>query len=77
MTRMYVYMNYGSCCSGLGGSPRLLDVGGVPYMMPSAKREKMYEMRDYSKLAEIPKDMFIIGAAAAPWTFLDRNAEVE
>ena len=36
--------------SGLGGSPRLLDIGGVPYLMPSVQKEKLYEMKDYPKL---------------------------
>ena len=27
--------------AGLGGSPRLIDVGGVPYLMPIVKKDKV------------------------------------
>jgi len=66
---------WGLAAKGLCGSTRLLDIGGVPYLMPSVQRDKMYEMRDYPKLTDIDQGL-IIGAGAAPWPYLDRNAEM-
>lgn len=64
--------------SGLGGHPRILDIGGVPYLVPLAQKEKLYDMKDYPKLTGFENDenCLIIGAGAAPWTFLERNAEM-
>ena len=64
--------------SGLGGKPRLLDIGGVPYLVPLAQKTKLYEMKDIPKMTDFAKydDCLIIGAGAAPWTHLKRNAEV-
>lgn len=67
---------WGLAAKGLGGSPRLLDIGGVPYLMPSVQREKLYEMRDYPRLTGKDEGTLIIGAGAAPWPYLDRNAEM-
>ena len=65
---------------GLCGQPRILDVGGVPYLIPLVQKKKLYEMKDFAKLTDFDQDSnqsaFIIGAGAAPCTFLDRNAEV-
>jgi hypothetical protein len=65
---------------GLCGQPRILDVGGVPYLIPLVQKEKLYEMKDFSKLIDFDQasnqSAFIIGAGAAPWTFINRNAEV-
>ena len=66
---------WGLAAPGLGGSPRLLEVGGVPYLAPFVKKEKLYDMRDYPALAESTEGL-IIGAGAAPWPYLGRNAEM-
>ena len=64
--------------TGLGGKPRLLDIGGVPYLIPLAQKNKLYEMKDVPKLTGLANDdCLIIGAGAAPWTYLKRNAEVK
>ena len=67
-----------SLYTGLGGKPRLLDIGGVPYLVPLAQKNKLYEMKDIPKMTQFSEndDCLIIGAGAAPWTFLKRNAEV-
>lgn len=47
--------------------------------MPLVKRDKLYDICDYPKLtgtADGGSDTLVIGAGAAPWTFLGRNAEV-
>ena len=56
----------------------MLDIGGVPYLVPMAKKSKLYDMKDYPKLTDFgsEEDCLIIGAGAAPWTYLLRNAEV-
>jgi len=60
---------------GISGSPRLLDIGGVPYLTPQVQRHKLYDMKDYPNITGIKKGL-VIGAGAAPWPFLDRNAEM-
>lgn len=69
---------FGLADKGLCGNPRLLDVGGVPYLIPLVQKEKLYDMKDYPQLtgAKAEEDTLIIGAGAAPWTFLRRNAEM-
>ena len=50
--------------------------------MPLVQKDKLYDMKDYPKLTEMALEEanngqgLIIGAGAAPWTFLERNAEV-
>ena len=66
--------------SGLGGKQRILDIGGVPYLIPLAQKDKLYDMKDYPTLTNMDlkenEEALIIGAGAAPWTYLERNAEV-
>ena len=65
---------------GLGGKQRILDIGGVPYLIPLAQKDKLYDMKDYPTLTNMDlkenEEALIIGAGAAPWTYLERNAEV-
>ena len=60
---------------GISGSPRLLDIGGVPYLTPHVQRHKLYDMRDYPSMTGLSKGL-VIGAGAAPWPYLNRNAEM-
>ena len=60
---------------GLCGSTRLLDIGGVPFLMPLVMREKLYDMKDYPRLTGSPQGL-VIGAGAGPWPYLNRNAEM-
>ena len=60
---------------GISGSPRLLDIGGVPYLTPHVQRHKLYDMRDYPTMTGLSKGL-VIGAGAAPWPYLNRNAEM-
>ena len=72
--------NYSYFILGIGGKQRILDIGGVPYLVPLAQKHKLYDMRDYPVLTEMglkgEEEALVIGAGAAPWTFLGRNAEV-
>jgi len=63
---------------GLCGNSRILDIGGVPYLVPLAQKNKLYDMKDYPKFTGMSskEDCLIIGAGAAPWTYLERNAEM-
>ena len=49
-------------------------------MVPLAQKHKLYDMRDYPTLTKMDlkdeEEALVIGAGAAPWTFLGRNAEV-
>jgi len=67
---------WGLAAPGLGGNPRVLDIGGVPYLMPTVTKDKLYEMKDYPRLTGSAGSGLIIGAGAAPWPFLNRNAEM-
>ena len=64
----------------MGGKERILDIGGVPYLIPLAQKHKLYDMRDYPSLTEMNlkegEEALIIGAGAAPFTYIQRNAEV-
>ena len=63
---------------GLCGHSKVLDIGGVPYLVPLVQRDRLYDMKMYPKLTgySAKDDCLIIGAGAAPWTYLQRNAEV-
>ena len=60
---------------GISGSPRMLDIGGVPYLTPSVQKHKLYDMRDYPNITGLRRGL-VIGAGAAPWPYLNRNAEM-
>lgn len=60
---------------GIGGLTRLLDIGGVPYLTPTVQRHKLYDMKEYPSITGL-KEGLVIGAGAAPWPFLNRNAEM-
>ncbi|XP_063228116.1 ester hydrolase C11orf54 homolog isoform X2 [Bacillus rossius redtenbacheri] len=62
-------------CKGLGGQPRLVELGGVPYLMPWCRREKLYDIRDVAKRLEV-EPAFIVGPSMGPWTFRDTGAEM-
>lgn len=59
---------------GLGGQPRVLDVGGVPNLKPNVQRDKIYNMDNLAKLAELP-GAFLIGAGAGPFHTVGVNCE--
>ena len=74
---IYVWRLTEHFCLGICGSPKLLDMGGVPNLVPLAKKEKLYDMRSIPPLTGASGgDQLIIGAGAAPWTFKSRNGEV-
>lgn len=60
---------------GLGGKPRLVEIGGPPYLLPLVQREKLYDMSYIGKLTDI-EPSFLIGAGAGPWPYAGVNCEV-
>ncbi len=60
---------------GLGGSTRLVDIGGVPYLVPLADRTKLYDLAEMAELAELP-GAFVIGAGAGSSRVAGVNCEV-
>jgi hypothetical protein len=58
-----------------------VEVGGVPYLIPTVQMDKLYDMKHFPELSDFDltddqKSALIIGPGAAPWTFIERNAEV-
>ncbi|PRD24895.1 UNVERIFIED_CONTAM: Ester hydrolase C11orf54-like protein [Trichonephila clavipes] len=60
---------------GLCGNPRIADVGGVEYLMPLAKKDKVYDFKDITKKIGMP-NAFIIGAGAGPRPHIGINCEM-
>ncbi|KAL8562084.1 hypothetical protein ACOMHN_031855 [Nucella lapillus] len=60
---------------GLCGSPRLADVGGPPYLLPLAQRDKLYDLADVARLVDLP-GAFMVGAGAGPWKIVGVNSEL-
>jgi len=62
---------------GIAGSPRLCDVGGVPYLVPGppAYNERVYDLRHVATQCDLP-DGFVLGASACSKHFLGTNAEL-
>jgi hypothetical protein len=71
---------FGLASEGICGQTRIVEVGGVPYLVPTVQMEKLYDMKQFPNLAEFDftqdKSALIFGPGAAPWTFLNRNAEL-
>jgi len=53
---------YGLARPGLCGSPRVIDIGGISYIMPSPEMDKIYNLRDVSQWTDMPGDLLMIGA---------------
>lgn len=66
---------YSLGAAGLCGSPRLADVGGVPYLMPTVQRDKVYDLKDLAASVDLPNS-FIVGAGAGPHNYVGVNSEL-
>ncbi|XP_076066605.1 ester hydrolase C11orf54 homolog [Oratosquilla oratoria] len=66
---------FGLVGRGLGGSPRLADVGGPPYLIPVVKKEKVYDIATVAKNIDL-QDAFIVGAGAGPFPYVGTNSEM-
>lgn len=63
--------------AGLGGEACLVDLGGVPYLIPTAQRDRVYDLADLPALMNM-QDGFVlmIGAGAGPWKDMQTNCEM-
>jgi len=66
---------WGLAAKGICGSPKNLDVGGPPYLVPTVQRDKIYKFEELAKLTGI-KDTFFIGAGAGPCHVVGVNSEM-
>ncbi|GFS38408.1 ester hydrolase C11orf54 homolog, partial [Nephila pilipes] len=60
---------------GLCGHPCIADVGGVEYLIPLAKKDKVYDFKEITKHIGMP-NAFIIGAGAGPRPHIGINCEM-
>jgi len=60
---------------GLGGSPTIVEVGGVPYLLPLVNRSKIYDFKDINRMTGI-NPAFVVGAGAGPFTYAGVNCEL-
>ncbi|XP_048046005.1 ester hydrolase C11orf54 homolog isoform X3 [Megalobrama amblycephala] len=60
---------------GICGKPRITDVGGVPYLIPLVRLDKVYNMNLVSKEVELP-GAFILGAGAVSSKTVGINGEL-
>ena len=62
---------------GLGGDPSLVDLGGVPYLVPSAQRDRIYDLAELPAMMDVRDgSVLMIGAGAGPWQHLGTNCEM-
>ncbi len=71
---------YNLATSGIGGHSVIVDLGGVPYLIPLVKREKVYDLLDvipkFVGAEKFPNGWYISGAAAGPFPSQGSNCEV-
>ncbi|XP_043218843.1 ester hydrolase C11orf54 homolog isoform X1 [Amphibalanus amphitrite] len=60
---------------GLCGSPRVAEVGGVPNLIPSPRREKLYSLWQVPAACGLQHGM-LLGAGAGPWPHVGKNSEM-
>uniref|UniRef100_A0A8C2KYQ8 DUF1907 domain-containing protein n=2 Tax=Cyprinus carpio TaxID=7962 RepID=A0A8C2KYQ8_CYPCA len=66
---------FGFPVKGLCGKPRITDVGGVPYLIPLAQPNKVYNINTVSKEVELPGGFFL-GAGAVSSKTVGMNGEL-
>nr|DBA33377.1 TPA: hypothetical protein GDO54_001069 [Pyxicephalus adspersus] len=66
---------FGFPVKGLSGKSRIADVGGVPYLVPTARLDKIYNINTVAKKIGLP-GAFILGAGAVSHKSVGMNAEL-
>jgi len=66
---------YNLAAAGICGSPRLADVGGPPYLVPTVQRNKIYNIADIAEEVGLPGAM-CIGAGAGSSRLTGTNCEL-
>jgi hypothetical protein len=62
---------------GLSGNETILEIGGVPYLLPLVDRTKVYDMKPMCRrIVNNDRQYFALGAGAANWHTKNCNAEV-
>lgn len=61
--------------AGLGGNPKVVDLGGPPYLLPLVQRNKLYDLAQLAKRLGY-EEALVIGAGAGPWPVAGTNCEV-
>lgn len=63
--------------TGLGGETCLVDLGGVPYLVPTAQRDRIYDLADLPAVMDVKHGSILMtGAGAGPWQHLGTNCEM-
>lgn len=52
-----------------------MEIGGPPFLLPTVQRDKVYDLKDITKLVNM-EQAFIIGAGAGPHPYAKVNCEV-
>lgn len=60
---------------GLGGNPCILDVGGVPNLVPSVRKDKNYNLDKLAEFINRP-GVYMMGAGAGPYSHVGCNCEL-
>eukprot|EP01136_Pigoraptor_vietnamica_P038034 Opistho-1_new@106799 len=66
---------YNLACPGLCGHPRLVDVGGVPYLIPLPQSGVDFDLRRIAERIGLP-NAFFIGAGAGATDYVGINCEL-
>ncbi|KAG9464735.1 hypothetical protein GDO78_019462 [Eleutherodactylus coqui] len=66
---------YGFPVKGLCGKSRIADVGGVPYLLPTALPDKVYNLNTVAQKIELP-GAYLLGAGASCLKSVGMNAEM-
>lgn len=68
---------YNLAGAGLGGNPRVADIGGQAHLAPIPKRDKIYSLLDMTRSMEMNQETgFILGAGAGPFRIVGMNSEL-
>lgn len=59
---------------GLCGNPKLIEIGGPPFLLPTVQRDKVYDLKDIAKIVD-SDPAYIIGAGAGPHPYATVNCE--
>ncbi|RZF34327.1 hypothetical protein LSTR_LSTR008866 [Laodelphax striatellus] len=60
---------------GLGGCPKIVDVGGPPYLLPNVDKSRYYDCSLLGKICSV-EPAFIVGAGAGPFHYVGTNSEM-
>ena len=52
-----------------------MEIGGVPYLLPKPRKDKLYDLKDLSEILNLDP-CYITGAGAGPWPYAGTNCEV-